>query len=81
MPLATPDGRWSAGAASGLLLARPFAALSYADLVHGGKDAIAQHWVWIIPTCVILFAIYVLVARKVMPSREQLPAAAADPAR
>ncbi|MDY0060392.1 MAG: hypothetical protein RBU45_11315 [Myxococcota bacterium] len=55
--------------------------MSYADLVHGGKDAIAQHWVWIIPTCVILFAIYVLVARKVMPSREQLPAAAADPAR
>jgi len=58
------------------------AALSYADLVHRGKDAIAQHWVWIIPTCLVLFGIYVLLARRIMQSREPLPVTAeADPAR
>jgi membrane protein DedA with SNARE-associated domain len=45
------------------------AAMSYADLVHTGKETVSRHWVWIIPACVVLFVVYVLIARKVMQTK------------
>ena len=45
------------------------AAMSYADLVHTGKAMVSKNFVWIIPACVVLFAGYVLIARKVMQGK------------
>ncbi|MFN7130990.1 MAG: DedA family protein [Myxococcales bacterium] len=45
------------------------AQMSYADLVHQGKATISQNLVWIVPGCLVLFAAYVLVSRKIMETR------------
>ena len=52
------------------------ASMSYADLVHKGKDMINDNLVWIILGCALFFAAYVWLHRRVMHSRK--PAATAE---
>lgn len=44
--------------------------MSYAELVHTGKAMVSKNFVWIIPTCLLLFAAYVVIARKVMQGKD-----------
>lgn len=45
-------------------------AMSYADLVHRGKAMVSENLLWILPTCVAGFAVYVWVSSKVMATKE-----------
>jgi len=43
--------------------------MSYADIVHQGKDVISHNLVWVILGCAVFFAGYVFVHKKVMTSK------------
>lgn len=43
--------------------------MTYAELVHRGKDIISQNLVWIILGCAVFFAAYVYVNKKIMTSK------------
>lgn len=51
--------------------------MTYADLVHQGKDAATQHLVWLVPVLLVGFAGYVLVSKRIMAT--QKGGAAAEP--
>jgi membrane protein DedA with SNARE-associated domain len=53
--------------------------LSYADLVHRGKAILAEHLVWIVLGCALVFAAYVWLTNRIMKRR--LPTAADGEAR
>lgn len=46
------------------------AEMSYADLVHAGKDMVKGNLPYLIPAVLIGFAAYVLITRKIMENRE-----------
>lgn len=46
------------------------ASMSYADLVHTGMAMLSRNMLWIIPGCLAFFAVYVLITRKIMESRQ-----------
>jgi membrane protein DedA with SNARE-associated domain len=51
-------------------------AMSYADLVHTGKDTARANLIYIVPALLIGFGCYVLITKKIMGSRESnVPAA------
>jgi membrane protein DedA with SNARE-associated domain len=52
--------------------------MSYADLVHRGKDILNANLVWIVAGCVVFFALYVYVHKKIMHGRGPVAAAEAD---
>lgn len=49
------------------------AELSYAELVHRGKDAAKEHLVWLIPVLLLGFAGYVWVSSKIMATAKPQP--------
>lgn len=55
----------------GYVIGKRTADMSYADLVHGGTAMVKQHFVWMIPTLLIAFGLYVFISKKVMESRPQ----------
>jgi membrane protein DedA with SNARE-associated domain len=51
------------------------AKMSYADIVHRGKDILHHNLHWILIFCVVVFGVYVYVHKRIM--RRQVPAAGA----
>ncbi|HOO77613.1 MAG TPA: DedA family protein [bacterium] len=51
------------------------AEMSYADIVHQGKAAVSENMIWIVPACLIFFAGYIWIHKRVMKSRAREGAA------
>jgi membrane protein DedA with SNARE-associated domain len=45
-------------------------AMSYGELVHQGKDMVREHFIWLIPTALVGFAVYVFASNKIMASKQ-----------
>lgn len=54
----------------GYVIGKSTATMTYAELVHSGSDMVKKNFVWMIPTLLVAFGIYVLVSKKIMESRQ-----------
>jgi membrane protein DedA with SNARE-associated domain len=60
----------------GYYLGKTTSNMSYADLIHRGKDMIAANMLWIIISCVVFFVAYVWLHNKIMGHKAGLADAA-----
>lgn len=60
----------------GYTIGQQTAAMSYAELVHRGKDMAGQHLIWLGPLLLAGFAAYVWISTKIMATRDSAPPAA-----
>jgi membrane protein DedA with SNARE-associated domain len=61
----------------GYYLGHTTATMSYADLVHQGKDMVRRDLIFIIPACLVVFVAYVVISNKIM--KKSTPSDAANP--
>jgi membrane protein DedA with SNARE-associated domain len=54
----------------GFAIGKNTASMSYAELVHTGTEMVRHHFVWMVPALLGAFAVYVLVSKKIMESRQ-----------
>ncbi len=54
----------------GFYLGKSTAAMTYAELVHQGKAMVKHDLIYIIPACLLVFAVYVVVSNKIMKKSE-----------
>lgn len=62
--------------AIGYYLGQTTASMTYAELVHRGKDMVKRDLIYIIPACVVVFVTYVIVSNRIMKKSEPRDAAA-----
>jgi membrane protein DedA with SNARE-associated domain len=53
----------------GYYLGLSTAEMSYADIVHYGRAILSENLVWIVLGCAVVFAVYVLVHKRIMTSK------------
>ncbi len=61
----------------GYFLGKSTAEMSYADLIHQGKDMISANMIYIIPGCIVFFIIYVWIHKRIMGNDKESVAAPA----
>jgi len=58
----------------GYSLGKRTASMSYAEIVHAGKNTLSHNLPWVLIACTVVFTAYVLVQKRIMRSSKQGPA-------